>query len=222
MVSVTATGATWLKKSPLSASSLGDSERVFVPKGRTYPVKRVLDRQGLHTRLELAYESGNWWIFNPHWNLANLSVSTVVTAVFNLPAIRSNSLLEGMLRFYRGGDLEFGVVATSGAVGFQYPGAEKIRGKGLIPEGRQWQINTAGYWLDTKGVEGLFYHITPDPFRGDGFVRSELGLHRDANVPGSAGCIVVSDSRIFNERVVPYLAGLSREQKKINLAVEYS
>jgi predicted metal-dependent RNase len=67
----------------------------------------------------------------------------------------------------------------------------------------------------------MFYHITPDPYKGDGFVRAEIGLHRDANAPGSAGCIVVTNSQMFNGTIVPYLAALRREQKSIDLAVEY-
>lgn len=212
---------TWLKKSPVRASDLKESERVFVAKERAYPVSRVLDRVGLHTRVELDYGAGHWWLFDPHWDMSSLSKPSVVTAIFTTPAFRSQYLIDGKLQFFRGGLLELTVIASSGAPGYQYRGAEKIRGRGLIPESRMWHINTRGYWLDTRGIEGMFYHITPDPFRGDGFVRAELGLHRDANVPGSAGCIVVRDSKIFNNRVVPFLAGLSREQQSINLAVEY-
>lgn len=213
---------TWLKKVPAQASSLTDDERVFVSKERAYPAKRVLERLGLHTRVELDYDAGNWWVFNPHWDLSALPKPSAVTAVFTIPVFRSPKLIDGSLKFYRGGLLELTVVATSGAPGYQFRGAEAVRGRGLIPESRLWKINTTGYWLDTKGIEGMFYHITPDPFLGDDYRRSELGLHRDANFPGSAGCIVVRDSKIFNDRVVPFLAGLSREQRSINLAVEYS
>lgn len=222
MAAIRAKNETWLKKSPIQASLLKDDERVFVPPKRPYPVSRVLGRDGLHTQVELDYGAGNWWVFNPHWDLSALPNTSVVSAVFTIPVFRSPKLIDGSLKFYRGGTLDFEVVATSGAPGYQFAEAQKVRGKGLIPESRMWQISTTGYWLDTRGIEGLFFPITPDPFRGDGFVRSELGLHRDANVPGSAGCVVVRDSKIFNERLVPYLTGLSRDQKKINLAVEYS
>ena len=43
--------------------------------------------------------------------------------------------------------------------------------------------------LDTRGVEGLFFHITPDPVGSGVSIRSELGIHYDANVPGTSGCI---------------------------------
>jgi hypothetical protein len=80
------------------------------------------------------------------------------------------------------------------------------------------KISTSGYYLATKGVEGMFYHITPDPFCG----RGELGLHRDANVPGSAGCIVVADSNVFNGKVVPFINGLKNKQSQIPLSVVYT
>jgi hypothetical protein len=55
------------------------------------------------------------------------------------------------------------------------------RGKGPIPEG-EYKIPTEPYWLDTRGVEGLFFHITPDPVGSGNRIRSELGIHWDANV----------------------------------------
>lgn len=214
---------TFLKKTPNQASSLKAEDLIFAEKDRTYPVDQVLSQSGLHIQVKLGYGAGIWWLFKPHWDLSALPNTSVVTAVFrlSLSVNRSSKLIEGHLNFYRGGNIEIGVGATSGAIGYQYRGAEKIRGKGQIPEGRLWKINTGGYWLDTRGVEGMFYHITPDPYKGDGFVRAEIGLHRDANAPGSAGCIVVTDSQMFNGTIVPYLAALRREQKSIDLAVEY-
>jgi hypothetical protein len=38
----TATTDTFLKKSPKPASALADNEKILVPKGKTYPVKKVL------------------------------------------------------------------------------------------------------------------------------------------------------------------------------------
>jgi hypothetical protein len=214
---------TFLKKTPNQASSLKAEDLIFAEKDRTYPVDQVLSQSGLHIQIKVGYGAGIWWLFKPHWDLSALPNTSVVTAVFRLPVSvnQSSKLIEGHLNFYRGGNIEIGVGATSGAIGYRYRGAEKIRGKGPIPEGRLWKINTGGYWLDTRRVEGMFYHITPDPYKGNGFVRAEIGLHRDANVPGSAGCIVVTNSQMFNETIVPYLAALHREQKSIDLAVEY-
>lgn len=73
-----------------------------------------------------------------------------------------------------------------------------------------------------KGVEGNFYRIYPNIITTvTGTTRSACGIHRDANLPGSLGCIVMSDDR-FNdfERVISQL----KEQKigKIPLQVQYS
>jgi len=76
--------------------------------------------------------------------------------------------------------------------------------------------------LATPGIEGMFYHITPDPDPDTG--RSEFGLHRDSNVaiyPGSAGCIVVKTSD-FNDKIRPFLDGLRETQSFISLSVFYS
>ena len=81
-------------------------------------------------------------------------------------------------------------VATSGCAGWQQPGDEWVLARGPIPQG-EYQIPSTPYWLETKGIEGNFFHITPDPVIGEGGSRSELGIHFDANVPGSAGCIVL-------------------------------
>lgn len=222
MRQITAKFDTFLKKTPDQASALKEDDLVFVEKNRNYPIEKVLSEYGLHIRVKLGYGAGDWWVFKPHWDLSDLPNTSLVIAVFKFPVSRSSKLIEGVLQFYRGDHKEIEVVATSGAIGYQYRGAEKIVGKGQIPEGDHWKINTEGYWLDTKGVEGMFFHITPDPYRGDGFSRSEIGLHRDANVPGSAGCIVVKNSQVFNGQIVSYLAGLSREQKSINLSVQYT
>lgn len=53
--------------------------------------------------------------------------------------------------------------------------------------------------LQTKGVEGNFYKINPHEVLTDkGTVRGDFGIHRDANVPGSLGCIVLTDDRFKN------------------------
>jgi hypothetical protein len=95
------------------------------------------------------------------------------------------------------------LVATSGAVGNQnWTDFHRI-GKGLIPPYDKFQIRTDGYRLPTKGVEGMFYPIEPSPVPIYG--RSELGLHFDANVPGSAGCIVIKNKNSFLETIVPLM-----------------
>lgn len=49
---------------------------------------------------------------------------------------------------------------------------------------------------EVKGVEGNFYRILPHEVRTDeGGKRSDFGIHLDANVPGSLGCIVLEKTR---------------------------
>ena len=111
------------------------------------------------------------------------------------------------------------VRATSGLPNYQYRGAHTKVARGCIPPDDDWQISTNGYYSSTQGIEGQFYHITPDPDPDTG--RSEFGLHRDANVPGSAGCIVVKTSD-FNSKVRPLIDGIRDKQSHIPLTVKYT
>jgi len=66
-----------------------------------------------------------------------------------------------------------------------------------VPSIRSWDVLTTPIALpQTKGVEGSFYKILPFEVKTDkGGVRSDLGIHKDANVPGSMGCIVMAGDR---------------------------
>lgn len=72
---------------------------------------------------------------------------------------------------------------------------------------------------NVKGVEGNFYKIIPHQVVTDkGGSRSDFGIHRDANAPGSLGCIVMTGDRFKD---------FEAEMKKINypnipLFVQYS
>ena len=75
---------------------------------------------------------------------------------------------------------------------------------------------------NTKGVEGNFYKINPYLVRTDkGGERGDFGIHKDANVVGSAGCIVMTEDRFksFEKRMQElYNQGI----KEIPLTVIYS
>jgi hypothetical protein len=220
----TATADTILKKEPVQGSRLPDDQKVDVPEGKTFGIEKVIETDGLHSHVELEFGAGSWWIFLPHWDTGEAkrvitqSTTGIVTAVFTLNQAHSSQLINGSLTFSRDGQEELKVVATSGIAGFQYAGAHTIRGKGCLPPASDWKISTSGYKLATKGVEGMFYHIMPDPRFG----RGELGLYRDANVPGSSGCIVVRDSNTFNDKVVPFVNSLKTKQSQIPLSVVYT
>lgn len=215
---------TILKKEPIQGSRLPDDRKVDVPEGKTFGIKRVIETNGLHSHVELESDAGSWWIFLPHWDTGEAkpvitpSTTGIVTAVFALKQANSSELIKGSLTFFEDGNQVLSVVASSGLRGHQFAGAHTQVGKGCIPPANDWKISTRGNNLTTPGIEGMFYHITPDPRFG----RSEFGLHRDANVPGSKGCIVVLDSGTFNNKVVPFINGLKNKQSQINLKIVYT
>jgi hypothetical protein len=105
-----------------------------------------------------------------------------------MPLRVSKELILGSLKLIYPDGQVIDYLATSGLPDYQRPGDEWVRGKGPIPAG-EYQIPCEPYWLNTRGVEGLFFHITPDPVGSGNRIRSELGVHYDANVPGTSGCI---------------------------------
>lgn len=115
---------------------------------------------------------------------------------FRMDLKESSTLLMGTLELIKpDGNRHF--VATSGLTGCQAPRCQSWRGRGPIPAVRN--VGLPHYTVSTKpfdernvvGVEGNFYYIEPATVLIDGVWRSEFGIHRDANAPGSAGCIVL-------------------------------
>lgn len=91
-------------------------------------------------------------------------------------------------------------LVTSSHVNGQQRGDQYRRG-GLIPPAHhvqnldKWLVNLSPEDSShVKGVEGNFYRILPyEVTTQQGTKRSALGIHRDANAPGSLGCIVMND-----------------------------
>lgn len=89
--------------------------------------------------------------------------------------------------------------ATSGLAGYQKAGDWRIKRRGCIPPShqiipQQWSVSTQRLYMpDVKGVEGSFYAIAPFEIKLPGVSRGDFGVHFDANVPGSSGCIVIRD-----------------------------
>jgi hypothetical protein len=108
--------------------------------------------------------------------------------IFTMPLGISQQLILGNLRLVYPDRTPIDYLATSGLPDYQRPGDQWARGKGPIPEGK-YEIPTEPYWLDTRGVEGFFFHVTPDPVGFGNRIRAELGIHFDANIPGTSGCI---------------------------------
>lgn len=104
-------------------------------------------------------------------------------------------------------------VATSSHASKQYPESFHERGGMLPPPYRVPRLPY--YTVSTKpipmphvrGVSGNFYQILPFEITTDkGGKRSDFGIHKDANAPGSLGCIVMTSDR-FSQ--------FEREMKKI-------
>ncbi|MEG4323414.1 MULTISPECIES: hypothetical protein [unclassified Microcoleus] len=140
--------------------------------------------------------------------------------IFTMDLAENSDLIYGNLQliYPRGEAIDY--IATSGCANWQRPGDEWMRGKGPIPAG-EYEIPSEPYYLETRGVEGDFFHITPDPVVSDKGVRAELGLHFDANYPGSAGCVVIKNQegwRGFCDR----MASIAGEVKFLPLTVRYT
>ena len=119
-------------------------------------------------------------------------------------------------------------VATSSTADKQ--GAEDFNLKGgLIPPQYRcgipnWTVQTTPIPMPkVKGVEGNFYKIDPHVVKAQpsGTERGDFGIHLDANVPGSAGCIVMNKER-FNDFENQMKKLASQGIKSIPLFVQYS
>lgn len=135
-------------------------------------------------------------------NLKNNTVSAadlkLMTFAFdNFVSENSQRLEKGKIKLMVGSsNLLF--QATSGLPGFQNLNSSSQKGKGRIPTCLQAKI--ANYFVKTqpvylphvKGVNGNFYPIIPFAVSVGKYQRSDLGVHKDTNVPGSAGCLVIT------------------------------
>lgn len=143
--------------------------------------------------------------------------------IFSMDLADSNSLVWGNLKLIYPDGTDVDYLATSGCPGYQDKKDQWTRARGPIPPGFEYFIPTTPYYVPTKGVEGMFFHIKPDPVVSpQGVTRGEFGIHFDANVPGSSGCIVLKNKSGFNafcERM-KQLAGSGLQS--VSLQVSYS
>lgn len=145
----------------------------------------------------------------------------VARARFSMKLQKTSQLLFGKLDLIdKSEKILHSLIATSGINGHQHSGAFSTRGAGCCPPYKGLKILTSGYPLATKGIEGMFYPIVPSPIPGYG--RAEIGLHDDANKPGSAGCIVIENKESFLSIVVPAMKkALQAGVKEIPLEIIY-
>ena len=108
-----------------------------------------------------------------------------------------DSLILGELAIMEGDKADKTFTVTSGIPPYQHKRSEHLIKKGPIPSCDSVDLN--GYFVNTQpldrretvGIEGNFYWVDiPPKVTINRVERSEFGIHFDANVPGSAGCIV--------------------------------
>ncbi len=72
---ITALVDTWFKKDwSKQASELDDTERAFIPRGKSYPIQGFCEssletEMGGHALVQLDHNAGEWYLFVEHWQL---------------------------------------------------------------------------------------------------------------------------------------------------------
>ncbi len=122
--------------------------------------------------------------------------------IFHLDAAKSSDLVEGrLLLIDKSSDkIIERYRASSGQPNNQTYSHISAKGRGPIPP--QYECNIDFYQVITipiympklKGVEGNFYKINPHSVKLGALERGDFGVHSDANVPGSAGCVVLTSA----------------------------
>jgi hypothetical protein len=149
---------------------------------------------------------------------------------FKFSPAKSSNLIYGILEFIRDGIVYNDIQATSSLPGRQYSGSWNQTG-GLIPPTKMCMEKTGSgfsakttpiYMPNVQGVSGNFFPISPFEMETDGNTRGDWGIHRDANVPGSMGCIVPRTDKGWEaiQREFKILAGIGI--RSVELIVEYT
>ena len=149
--------------------------------------------------------------------------------IFSMPLDNTPALNNGRLVLYDWDRGHIGRwVASSGLGMYQRVGGWSKQGGGVCPAPYQCNPTFSNYWVQTspldlshvKGVEGDGYPMTPfSVTTKEGVTRSDLLIHRDANVPGSMGCIVLPDDEFAD-----FCTVFAREtvgHEKVKLWVQY-
>ncbi|MDY7050464.1 MAG: hypothetical protein RPG89_18095 [Microcystis panniformis WG22] len=146
---------------------------------------------------------------------------------FRMNLKQSDQLLTGKLSVMDEENEVKSFLATSGLPGWQKPSCQSVRRRGPIPACKT--VNISNYSVRTTpfdergvpGIEGNFYYIEPDPVIVPP-ARGEFGIHFDANVPGSAGCVVLRNRDEW-EDFQDFMASYKRQGfPTISLIVEYN
>lgn len=136
---ITAIRDTWLKKSTANADTLAPSKKVFVPKGKSYPVSQHLNTHGNHEHVKLDYAAGSWFIYRDHWHTV-LDKGEVMLPVPYLSQ-RDNAIRPSQT---------CNMTSAAMVIGFYYP--NKLKGK------RQLEDILTEKLTQTKGPDSIYYH----------------------------------------------------------------
>jgi hypothetical protein len=142
---------------------------------------------------------------------------------------RTEQLIEGRLLLL---DSEPSIlntyIATSGLPNNQRFDCLSSPGRGSIPQNSLigvdcYQVSTTPIYMPgVKGVEGNFYKINPHIVTINGVERGDFGVHFDANVPGSSGCVVLRTAVGWQAFEKDMKSLLTSGVKEIPLLVSYS
>jgi hypothetical protein len=119
-------------------------------------------------------------------------------------------------------------IATSGLPNNQRFDCLASPGRGPIPQNSLigfdcYQVSTTPMYMpNVRGVEGDFYKIDPHEVTINGFKRGDFGVHFDANVPGSSGCVVLRTAIGWEGFKKDMQNLLTSGVKEIPLLVSYS
>lgn len=108
-------------------------------------------------------------------------------------------LIVGRLYLQREGKKQIEWRATSGLPYCQFHQSWVMRGRGPIPPSEAiiqtlYTMETNKYWYPlVKGIEGSSYRIHPERVLTNLTERSNFEIHFDANQPGTAGCIAITN-----------------------------
>jgi hypothetical protein len=148
--------------------------------------------------------------------------------LFEMTLKPSNTLLEGTLTVREAGENPTHTFkVTSGLPKHQNSSDQAVSGKGPIPScalvGLQsYAVGTIPRKRDhVVGIEGAFFPVSPVKVLVGTVERSAFGIHRDANVAGSAGCIVFRDENEWSEFQV-LMKDYSLNFSHISLIVKYN
>lgn len=145
----------------------------------------------------------------------------------SLPKTATSRLILGKLILKRADGSSVTYSATSGLPKHQFTGSWVQKGVGCLPPDSivpKYTVSTKPVLLlNTPGVNGPFFSIAPFSVNvGGGVERGDFGVHFDANIPGSSGCIVLPIKEHFDLFVYEMGKLWGAGTKSLDLVVTYS